>query len=117
MTEGMTLSRMLAIVATELETVGADGRVLEHRVGDAVDAGDPGQVILSLQGLDHLMQVIDGLALFLRCVSEQVEPTQQVDPAPAAQLVGLRALAERLRGQEATPVAQAPDGDEDLHLF
>jgi len=91
---------MLERVGKELDAAVAVIHGLEDVVGHAISsARSPGEIrIQELQELDHVRQKIEGSAAFLKAFAQTLPPDWLVDPAKAASVVGMSALARRLGG-------------------
>jgi hypothetical protein len=62
----LALRKIVSVVAEQLEAMGREGKAIEDVVGDIIRNGQVSGNGLkeTLQGLDHMVQIIDELAIF-----------------------------------------------------
>lgn len=82
-------------------------------VATKVGSKDPNH-LRAMQGIDHMEQILTGLAGFLRNVSQETSEQWEVDAGGAVNKITLGDLAKRLRQQAHAP---KEDVDGDLEMF
>lgn len=111
------LAEPLAIAATELGDLARLADQLQHvlgRVALGFDAPDA-QFVTDAQTADLLSQRLEGMAAFLRALSEAVPTDAVVDVEAAVAGLTLAEQARRLRGPHATADEAPASGD--LFMF
>jgi hypothetical protein len=90
----LALRKIVSVVAEQLEAMGREGKAIEDVVGDIIRNGQVSGNGLkeTLQGLDHMVQIIDELAIFLNNIKLQVDPDIDLDIEDAAKRLKLREL-------------------------
>lgn len=116
--ETMPLRDLFAVLAEQLRQQALTGRGIEDRVGDMIldGSGRAEQLRVSLQGLDHLVQVLDELAHFLDDLALETDGHLRLVVLGPARRLRLRRLAEALGAglpDPATPLLHEA-GDVDL---
>ncbi|SDX32453.1 hypothetical protein [Roseicitreum antarcticum] len=106
-------------VAFQMRKLSASGRRIEDAAGDHIrsDGFDRKSIRLSLQGIDHLVQTLDELSIFLEDIVPEIERTARVDISGPVRRMKLRELSLEILGQigkEPAPGAARTAGDLDL---
>ena len=115
--EHIILQDFLSNLSAEMVLLAVRAQDLEDRVGDVIAEGMPGgdRLLVSLQGLDHLVQTVNELANFISALSLTVDQNITLPLDRHLQSIGLRALAEGLIGQPANRAKSPVDmGEVDL---
>ena len=117
--EVIPLRDFFAILAEQLRLQALAGRGLEDRVGDVIldGAGGAERLRVSLQGLDHLVQVLSELAHFLDDLALETDGHQRLAVVGPARRLRLRKLAEALGARlsdPTQPVQRQEAGDVDF---
>lgn len=107
--ETIPLRALFAVLAEQLRQQALTGRGLEDRVGDVIldGAGGAERLRVSLQGLDHLVQVLSELAHFLDDLALETDGHQRLAVVGPARRLRLRTLAEALGARLADPLRSA----------
>jgi hypothetical protein len=96
----------------ELEQAMESLHPLVDLITNKVGSKDP-QHLKAMQGIDHMEQMLTGLASFLNNLSSEASAEWHLDTAHAVSQITLGELAKRLRRQD--DVSQETDGD--LEMF
>lgn len=104
-------------LAEELQHFSTTAYSIESKVGELISDGiRSGETLrTTLQGLDHLAQTANYLAVFIEALSRSADEGTTIHVGSHIKLVGLRSLAESLVGH--APRRSAPQestGDVDL---
>lgn len=114
------LKKIMLALSVQLEELERKGRDIEDAVGDAVLNGSMEGIhfCASLQGLDHLVQVLGELSSFLRSISTEIDARQEVSVSVAARRIRLRELSYAL-GLIANRFERPPEsfGAGDVDIF
>lgn len=104
-------------LAEELQHFSSTAYGIESKVGELISDGIRGGENLrtTLQGLDHLAQTANYLAVFIDSLSRSANPGSSIHVGSHIELVGLRSLAESLVGHAPRQtLPQETHGDVDL---
>lgn len=117
--ETIPLRDLFAILSEQLRLQALAGRGLEDRVGDVIldGAGGAERLRVSLQGLDHLVQVLNELAHFLDDLALETDGHLRLAVVGPARRLRLRKLADALGARLSDPTApphRHEAGDVDL---
>jgi hypothetical protein len=110
------LSEALASVTAELADLARGGEALEHlviRLTAKADVADK-TLMYEVQGVDHFVQRLNGLATFVRGLSETIPDGVSVDVLTAVRDLTLTDQAKRLTG---CPADSGGEVDGDCLLF
>ena len=115
----MPLRDLFAVLAEQLRQQALTGRGIEDRVGDVIldGTGAADRLRVSLQGLDHLVQVLNELGHFLDDLALETDGHHLVAVQGPARRLRLRNLAEALGARlpgHVTPSPLHEAGDVDL---
>lgn len=101
MPDRIVLQDFFGHLAGQLQQFSSAALRIEDSVGDILSNGSQGteQLRTTLQGLDHLAQTANYLAIFVGSLSKSVDARATIDVAGHIELVGLRSLAESLVGR------------------
>ena len=113
------LADLLRRVADELRAAARTVDAVPVSGEDARAAAEPRRRRLltqAIQDLDHTCQKLSCLADFLNALAHSAPPHWALDPGPAASLITLAALAERLRSPDGI-AAEPPEAGGDFELF
>lgn len=115
--ERVVLQDFFENLAEQLQQFSSAAYGIEGRVGEVISDGIHGgdRLRTTLQGLDHLAQTANYLAIFIESLSRSADANQTIGIAGHIELVGLRSLAESLVGHG--PSGHVPHesiGDVDL---
>jgi hypothetical protein len=105
-------------LAEELQHFSSTAYGIESKVGELISDGIRGGDTLrtTLQGLDHLAQTANYLAVFIDSLSRSTDEGATIHVGRHIELVGLRSLAESLVGH--APRQSSPQqGTGDVDLF
>jgi hypothetical protein len=97
----IVLQDFLGNLSAELLLLAAAALEIEEKVGDVIADGMSGgeRLLVSLQGLDHLVQTANELAAFIAALSQSADGEITIPVTGHIQSIGLRSLAESLVGQ------------------
>lgn len=104
-------------LSEELQHFSTTAYGIESKVGDLLSDGIRGgeRLRTTLQGLDHLAQTANYLAVFIESLSRATDEGTTIHVGSHIELVGLRSLAESLVGHAPRPsFPQDSTGDVDL---
>jgi hypothetical protein len=95
------LQDFLGNLSAELLRLAAAALEIEEKVGDVIADGMAGgeRLLVSLQGLDHLVQTANELAAFIAALSRSADGEITIPVTGHIQSIGLRSLAESLVGR------------------
>ena len=88
-------------MAGQLQQLHKTGQQIEEAVGDLIHDNHriAAQGSISLQGLDQLVQSLEGLGQFVDALANDIGPDLTVDTIRATRNIGLRELALGLQGE------------------
>lgn len=117
--ETMPLRDLFAVLAEQLRQQALTGRGIEDRVGDVILDGSGGadRLRVSLQGLDHLVQVLNELAHFLDDLALETDGHLRLAVLGPARRLRLRRLAEALGAGSPDPTTSLLHEAGDVDLF
>lgn len=117
--ETMPLRDLFAVLAEQLRQQALTGRGIEDRVGDVILDGSGGadRLRVSLQGLDHLVQVLNELAHFLDDLALETDGHLRLAVLGPARRLRLRRLAETLGAGSPDPTTPLLHEAGDVDLF
>jgi hypothetical protein len=95
------LPDLIAVVADQLHALAAAGKGIEDAVGDEIALGGARarRLLVSLQGLDHIVQTLSELSLFMDSVRHMARDDVLVPVSGSLRGVRLRELANALCGK------------------
>ena len=107
------LQSFLGNLSAELVRLAAAALEIEEKVGDVIADGKAGgeRLLVSLQGLDHLVQTANELAAFIAALSQSADGEITIPVSGHIQSIGLRALAESLVGRAGSRSSSLGDVD------
>jgi hypothetical protein len=110
----VALQGLLVNLSKELLVLASAAIAIEDKVGVAISEGLPGgeRLLIPLQGLDHVAQMANELAVFLDVVSKSVDPGTFIYISGCIQSIGLRSVADSLSGQSFKGSTTPGDGGE-----
>ncbi len=113
--ETAPLSGLLEATACELEALSRAGHRLQPLIAQAMVAGALEESIEEAQIVDHLMQHLDALALFIQGLASQTPSDVHVDATAAGSQMVLSDLRKRLLGDpDAATMLQTTAGEVEL---
>lgn len=117
--DATSLSDVLARIARELRRMHVAGQEIEEAVGGQIRNGrlPTGTMHLSLQRLDLLVQSLDGLALFIGHIADDLGVDPRIDPREAARRVVVRDLAHSLGGMSRARRIEEDSASGHVQLF
>jgi hypothetical protein len=110
----VALQGLLVNLSKELLVLASVAITIEDKVGMAISEGLPGgeRLLIPLQGLDHLAQIANELAMFIDALSKSVDPGTFVSISECIQSIGLRSVADSLSGQSCKGSTTMREGGE-----